>query len=202
MTSAIDGSAPAAWSFFVGAGTAAGGPQLPPRRRAGAAPRRRAGLLGRARDRAVPRVRGRLGQRSSGRSPSPSRPLLVVVAVATGRGWRSAWWSRRAEVAEGLCGAAALASVFVAVGCSAGLGADVHRREMTDFNQPFSGEDVYGPRGRVMPGVSDVWTRSHFRAHRSELNIQQDLERRLDAAGEREGAGACQQQRWDRVKAH
>ena len=27
--------------------------------------------------------------------------LLVVVAVATGRGWRSAWWSRRAEVAEG-----------------------------------------------------------------------------------------------------
>ena len=42
--------------------------------------------------------------------------LLVVVAVATGRGWRSAWWARRAEVAEGLCGAAALASVFVAVG--------------------------------------------------------------------------------------
>ena len=42
--------------------------------------------------------------------------LLVVVAVATGRGWRSAWWARRAEVAESLCGAAALASVFVAVG--------------------------------------------------------------------------------------
>ena len=36
--------------------------------------------------------------------------------MATGRGWRSAWWARRAEVAEGLCGAAALASVFVAVG--------------------------------------------------------------------------------------
>ena len=42
--------------------------------------------------------------------------VLVVVAVATGRGWRSAWWARRAEVAEGLCGAAALASVFVAIG--------------------------------------------------------------------------------------
>jgi hypothetical protein len=42
--------------------------------------------------------------------------LLVIVAVATGRGWRSAWWARRAEVAESLCGAAALASVFVAVG--------------------------------------------------------------------------------------
>ena len=42
--------------------------------------------------------------------------LLVVVAVAVGRGWRSAWWSRRAEVAEGLCGAFALASLFVATG--------------------------------------------------------------------------------------
>ncbi len=42
--------------------------------------------------------------------------LLVVVAVALGRGWRSAWWSRRAEVAEGISGAFALASVVVAVG--------------------------------------------------------------------------------------
>lgn len=42
--------------------------------------------------------------------------LLVVVAVATGRGWRSAWWSRRAEVAESLCGSLAVASVFMAVG--------------------------------------------------------------------------------------
>ena len=42
--------------------------------------------------------------------------VLVVVAVAVGRGWRSAWWSRRAEVAEGLCGAFALAAVFVATG--------------------------------------------------------------------------------------
>jgi hypothetical protein len=42
--------------------------------------------------------------------------LLVVVAVATGRGWRSAWWARRAEVAEALCGSAALASVLVAAG--------------------------------------------------------------------------------------
>ena len=42
--------------------------------------------------------------------------LLVVVAVALGRGWRSAWWARRAEVAEGLTGAVALAAVVVAVG--------------------------------------------------------------------------------------
>ena len=45
---------------------------------------------------------------------SPS--LLVVVAVATGRGWRSAWWSRRAEVAEGLAGAGAIAALVVASG--------------------------------------------------------------------------------------
>jgi len=42
--------------------------------------------------------------------------LLVLIAVATGRGWRSVWWSRRAEVAEGLCAAAALASVVVSSG--------------------------------------------------------------------------------------
>ena len=42
--------------------------------------------------------------------------LLVLVAVATGRGWRSVWWSRRAEVAEGFCAAAALASVVVSTG--------------------------------------------------------------------------------------
>ena len=42
--------------------------------------------------------------------------LLVVAAMATGRGWRSAWWSRRAEVAEALCGSSALAVVLVASG--------------------------------------------------------------------------------------
>lgn len=42
--------------------------------------------------------------------------LTVVVAVAVGRGWRSAWWSRRAEIAESLCGAGALAALVVAVG--------------------------------------------------------------------------------------
>ncbi|QZY29330.1 hypothetical protein [Nocardioides coralli] len=42
--------------------------------------------------------------------------LLVVVAVATGRGWRSVWWSRRAEVAEGFAAAAALGSVVVSSG--------------------------------------------------------------------------------------
>jgi hypothetical protein len=41
---------------------------------------------------------------------------LVVVAVAVGRGWRSAWWSRRAEVAEGLCGAFAVAALVVSAG--------------------------------------------------------------------------------------
>lgn len=41
---------------------------------------------------------------------------LVGAAVATGRGWRSVWWSRRAEVAEGVAGAAALASILVASG--------------------------------------------------------------------------------------
>lgn len=42
--------------------------------------------------------------------------LLIMVAVATGRGWRSVWWSRRAEVAEGLCVAAAVASLVVSTG--------------------------------------------------------------------------------------
>lgn len=43
-------------------------------------------------------------------------PLLVLVGVLVGRGWRSAWWSRRAEVAEAISGAAAVGSVVVAVG--------------------------------------------------------------------------------------
>lgn len=47
--------------------------------------------------------------------------VLVVAAVATGRGWRSAWWSRRAEVAEGLAGAGAIAALLVAVGIFRGL---------------------------------------------------------------------------------
>lgn len=42
--------------------------------------------------------------------------LVVPVAVATGRGWRSAWWARRAEVAEGLSSALALAALVVACG--------------------------------------------------------------------------------------
>jgi hypothetical protein len=41
---------------------------------------------------------------------------LVVAAVAAGRGWRSAWWSRRAEVAEALAGALAVAAVCVSTG--------------------------------------------------------------------------------------
>lgn len=42
--------------------------------------------------------------------------LALVIAVATGRGWRSAWWSRRADVAEGLAGAGAIAALVVASG--------------------------------------------------------------------------------------
>lgn len=41
---------------------------------------------------------------------------LIALAVLVGRGWRSAWWSRRAEVAETLCGSVAVGSVVVAVG--------------------------------------------------------------------------------------
>ena len=42
--------------------------------------------------------------------------LLVLVAVATGRGWRSAWWARQAELAEAICGAVAVAMVLVSTG--------------------------------------------------------------------------------------
>lgn len=42
--------------------------------------------------------------------------LALVVAVATGRGWRSVWWARRAEVSESLCGSLALSSAVVAAG--------------------------------------------------------------------------------------
>jgi hypothetical protein len=42
--------------------------------------------------------------------------VLVIAAVATGRGWRSVWWSRRAEVAESLCGSFAFAAAVVAAG--------------------------------------------------------------------------------------
>ena len=42
--------------------------------------------------------------------------VSVAAAVATGRGWRSVWWSRRAEVAESLCGSFAFAAAVVAAG--------------------------------------------------------------------------------------
>ena len=44
-----------------------------------------------------------------------------VVAVATGRGWRSAWWSRRAEVAEACAGASRSARWSSPSGCSGSL---------------------------------------------------------------------------------
>lgn len=40
----------------------------------------------------------------------------LAAAVATGRGWRSVWWARRAEVAEALSGSLALAAAVVATG--------------------------------------------------------------------------------------
>jgi hypothetical protein len=40
----------------------------------------------------------------------------LVAAIATGRGWRSVWWARRAEIGESLCGAFAVASLVVAAG--------------------------------------------------------------------------------------
>jgi len=39
---------------------------------------------------------------------------VLAAAVATGRGWRSVWWARKAEVAELLCGSGALAAFVVA----------------------------------------------------------------------------------------
>ncbi|PVG82368.1 hypothetical protein DDE18_12875 [Nocardioides gansuensis] len=42
--------------------------------------------------------------------------VVVAAAVATGRGWRSVRWSRRAELAESLCGSFTLASAVVAAG--------------------------------------------------------------------------------------
>ncbi|MCB0906826.1 MAG: hypothetical protein KDB63_06885 [Nocardioidaceae bacterium] len=42
--------------------------------------------------------------------------VLVVASVATGRGWRSAWWSRRAELVEVVAGSVAVASVVVSSG--------------------------------------------------------------------------------------
>lgn len=42
--------------------------------------------------------------------------VVVVAAVATGRGWRSVWWARRAEVGESLAGAFGLAAAVVSSG--------------------------------------------------------------------------------------
>ncbi|TNM36197.1 hypothetical protein FHP29_18615 [Nocardioides albidus] len=42
--------------------------------------------------------------------------VLVLTSVFVGRGWRSAWWSRRAEIGEAVCGAFTVGSLVVAVG--------------------------------------------------------------------------------------
>ena len=41
---------------------------------------------------------------------------VLAAAVATGRGWRSAWWAARAELAEALAMAGTLALLVVATG--------------------------------------------------------------------------------------
>ena len=57
---------------------------------------------------------------------------VLVAAVATGRGWRSVWWARRAEIGESLCGAFAVASLVVAAGLFRHLwGADLPHRALT-----------------------------------------------------------------------
>jgi len=42
--------------------------------------------------------------------------VALASAIATGRGWRSVWWARRAEVAETLCGSFGIAATVVASG--------------------------------------------------------------------------------------
>ena len=42
--------------------------------------------------------------------------VLVAVAIATGRGWRSVWWAARADLAEALAGATAVGALVVAAG--------------------------------------------------------------------------------------
>jgi hypothetical protein len=42
--------------------------------------------------------------------------LVLASAIATGRGWRSVRWARRAEIGEVLCGALAVGSLVVATG--------------------------------------------------------------------------------------
>lgn len=42
--------------------------------------------------------------------------VVVAAAIATGRGWRSVWWAARADLAEGLAGATAVAALVVATG--------------------------------------------------------------------------------------
>ena len=42
--------------------------------------------------------------------------VVILVAVPLGRGWRSARWSRRAEVAESVCASFAVGAVVVAIG--------------------------------------------------------------------------------------
>ena len=42
--------------------------------------------------------------------------VCIVVAVASGRGWRSVWWARRAELGESVCIAFAIAALSLSTG--------------------------------------------------------------------------------------
>ena len=57
---------------------------------------------------------------------------VLVAAVATGRGWRSVWWARRAEIGESLCGAFAVAVARRrGRAVPAPVGADLPHRSLT-----------------------------------------------------------------------
>lgn len=47
--------------------------------------------------------------------------IVAAAAIATGRGWRSVWWARRAEIAEGFSGAIAMAALVASSGLFAQL---------------------------------------------------------------------------------
>ena len=117
-----------AWSFFCGCGLLLAGPQLPARGRPGAAARGRPRLLGRAGGRPAARSTAVRRRRRARRRRSRSRSLRCWWSSRSrrGRGWRSAWWSRRAEVAEGLCGSARRGLRLVATGVFRNLWESMH----------------------------------------------------------------------------
>ena len=144
--------------------------------------------------------------RCSASPRAPGSASLWAVAASRRGPARGGRRGHRARLALGVVGAPCRGRREPLRGRRAGLACSspsasgsgsVHRREMTEF-QPLFGRMFTAERVcRVVrqcepdriPGTS------------LRTEHQHDLERRLDAAGETEGAGACQQQRWVRVKA-